>query len=220
MFYTIDFYMAAIVAVILLFLFIKSVEKISIFEDYMLHAGYNHKKELENMKEQLQMISCCDEELKELSNQTGYKIENKKEFYQPSSDKLKSIYTLIDGAKHGEERIFHADGRLSQIRNWTQGILNGWSINYTETGEIFFKTFYINGIPQTPYTPKNNDDDIFEEYLKEECDSSIGGIFVKLKNFLENFKYEFRLFIARYFIRMPKEIKCKIRKFFKIYIWQ
>jgi len=220
MFYIIGFYTAAMAAVILLFLFIRSMEIINRYEDYMLHSGCAHKKELENMKEQLQMISCSDKELKELSLKTGCKLETKKEFYQPAGGRLKSIYTLADGAKHGEERIFHSDGSLAQIKNWTQGILNGWSINYTETGEIYFKTFYINGIPQMPYTPKTDDTDAWEEYLEAECASNDGRFAAKLKNSAENCKYAFRLFAAKYFIRIPKEIQCRIRKFYKTYILQ
>ena len=126
MFYIIGFYTAAAIAVILLFLFIRSMEIINRYEDFMLHNADLRRR------------------------------------------------------KEPEEAV------------------------------------------QTPYIPlkNNNDDDFWDEYIKCECASDGGGFLTQLKNSAENCQYEFRLFAAKYFIRMPKEIKCRIRKFDKTYILQ
>lgn len=125
--------------------------------------------EIDNLKKANIYLSEENNKLKNEIDDYKETIKNIKIAASSYSDKtLKSICLLVNGIKHGEERVyFKGSSSLNKIKNWNKGILDGNSVTFYKTGEKYIKTNYKNNKLNGNYIVYNKDGSIKESCLYE-----------------------------------------------------
>ena len=107
--------------------------------------------------------------------------------YHINGNKARS-YTMIDGSLDGTNTIWDEQGRLVEETNYTQGIIDGLSIEYYETGKVRLVKVFESGY-ESPNVLRCNEQGncqfVFEEnFLSDENEN--GWSFIEKTNDFKN----------------------------------
>lgn len=64
---------------------------------------------------------------------------------------IRHKYFAIRGRKIGIEKVYFRSGKLNKIKHYRNGILQGESVTFYESGAKYIVTSYVKGEQQYPY---------------------------------------------------------------------
>lgn len=73
------------------------------------------------------------------------KADGEFNYFFTKAGTLRKSVNYILGQKHGDEKIYYANGKLKEEQGWWRGKRHGERITYTRTGEIDWQTEYVYG---------------------------------------------------------------------------
>jgi len=64
---------------------------------------------------------------------------------------IQSTYHLLDGDLHGQYKVWHPEGTVKRIANYSRGERNGHYIDFYPNGQVCEEFFYLNDNPHGEY---------------------------------------------------------------------